>query len=144
MKSPFPGMDPFIEARGLWNDLHGNLIAENQRALNAGLRERCEALIFERTFVDLVDSRERRTEENPIRPDVHVDRTTAAEGVFEHTFEPAAEPPVSVPLWPPEADFQLDLHGAINRVVEGSRDDWRLRYDRPSDPPLSNEKQTFF
>ena len=26
MKSPFPGMDPFIEGCGLWEDFHGHLI----------------------------------------------------------------------------------------------------------------------
>lgn len=26
MKSPFPGMDPFIEACGLWEDFHDDLI----------------------------------------------------------------------------------------------------------------------
>jgi hypothetical protein len=26
MKSPFPGMDPFIEARNVWGDFHGDFI----------------------------------------------------------------------------------------------------------------------
>ena len=26
MKSPFPGMDPYIEAFGLWGDFHSHLI----------------------------------------------------------------------------------------------------------------------
>ena len=28
MKSPFPGMDPYIEACGLWGDFHHELISE--------------------------------------------------------------------------------------------------------------------
>jgi hypothetical protein len=28
MRIPFPGMDPFIEARGLWSDFHASLIVE--------------------------------------------------------------------------------------------------------------------
>ncbi len=35
MPSPFPGMDPFIEACGLWEDFHPKLIAEIERALAA-------------------------------------------------------------------------------------------------------------
>jgi hypothetical protein len=35
-ESPFPGMDPYIEACGLWEDFHGDLIAEMKRALAAG------------------------------------------------------------------------------------------------------------
>src|SRR5262249_24416853 len=33
MKSPFPGMDPFIEGSGLWEDFHDDLIAEIKRVL---------------------------------------------------------------------------------------------------------------
>ncbi len=40
MKSPFPGMDPYIEACGLWADFHDDLIAEIKRSLAARLPER--------------------------------------------------------------------------------------------------------
>jgi hypothetical protein len=30
MRSPFPGMDPYIEASGVWEDFHHNLITEIQ------------------------------------------------------------------------------------------------------------------
>jgi hypothetical protein len=33
MKSPFPGMDPYIEACGLWEGFHGHLIEEIYRAV---------------------------------------------------------------------------------------------------------------
>ena len=36
MRSPFSGMDPYIEAAGLWADFHNKLISEIERAL-AGL-----------------------------------------------------------------------------------------------------------
>ena len=46
MKSPFPGMDPYIEACGLWGDFHHDLISEIKYALathyhidHAGLAE---------------------------------------------------------------------------------------------------------
>ena len=65
MKSPFPGMDPYLEAR--WGDVHQRLItyAADQLALQlpADLRARVE----ERVFVE--------AEAEPIRrivPDVHV------------------------------------------------------------------------
>lgn len=28
MESPFPGMDPYIEAPRIWSDFHGDLAAE--------------------------------------------------------------------------------------------------------------------
>jgi hypothetical protein len=37
MKSPFPGMDPYIEACGLWGDFHNALIAEIYRAVSEAL-----------------------------------------------------------------------------------------------------------
>jgi hypothetical protein len=35
MPSPFPGMDPYIEAAHMWNDFHINMIATMKDALNA-------------------------------------------------------------------------------------------------------------
>jgi hypothetical protein len=35
MPSPFPGMDPYIEAHGIWPDFHNNLASEMQSRLNA-------------------------------------------------------------------------------------------------------------
>ncbi len=40
MKSPFPGMDPFIEECGLWADFHTKLIGEIERTLAVTLPER--------------------------------------------------------------------------------------------------------
>jgi Protein of unknown function (DUF4058) len=40
MKSPFPGMDPYIEACGLWGDFQPDLIAEMKRALAPAIPER--------------------------------------------------------------------------------------------------------
>src|SRR5437870_330384 len=40
MTSPFPGMDPHIEDRGLWPDFHSKLIGEIERKLAAALLER--------------------------------------------------------------------------------------------------------
>lgn len=73
MKSPFPGMDPFIEARGLWADFHDNLIVEIQRALNERLPDRYEALIGERTYIHLVDPLEGSRASQVIKPDVRID-----------------------------------------------------------------------
>ena len=40
MKSPFPGMDPYIEACGLWGDFHHDLISEIKHALAQAVPER--------------------------------------------------------------------------------------------------------
>jgi hypothetical protein len=33
MKSPFPGMDPYLETRGLWEGFHGHLIEAIYQAM---------------------------------------------------------------------------------------------------------------
>src|SRR5438034_9382361 len=40
MPSPFPGMDPFIEAPELWSDFHNDLPAEIRASLNRIIRPR--------------------------------------------------------------------------------------------------------
>lgn len=56
MKSPFPGMDPYIESSGLWEDFHDDLIAEMKRALAAATSERYLVRTGERSYVVLVES----------------------------------------------------------------------------------------
>ncbi len=72
-RSPFPGMDPFIEARGLWADFHDKLIVEIADTLNASLPPRYAAQLGERTFVDSVDVLGQRDQSILIKPDVRVD-----------------------------------------------------------------------
>ena len=58
MSSPFPGMDPFIEACGLWGDFHDKLVGEIERELSRRLPARYVARIRERTYVEWIDPRE--------------------------------------------------------------------------------------
>lgn len=48
MPSPFPGMDPYIEARGRWPDFHHDMISQCRAALNARLPSDYVATINER------------------------------------------------------------------------------------------------
>jgi Protein of unknown function (DUF4058) len=56
MKSPFPGMDPYLEAHGLWRDFHIDLIGEIKRALAAVLPQRYRLRSDERNLVELVET----------------------------------------------------------------------------------------
>src|SRR5690348_5515230 len=51
MPSPFPGMDPYLEAPELWPDVHHELISQIQGTLNAALRPRYVARIELRVYV---------------------------------------------------------------------------------------------
>jgi hypothetical protein len=74
MKSPFPGMDPFVEDRGLWPDFHDDLIAEIKRSLAALLPERYFVQTGERAYVVLAGTDEKETK--PTYPDVGIEKPT--------------------------------------------------------------------
>jgi hypothetical protein len=70
MKSPFPGMDPYIEACGLWGDFHGNLIAQIALHLAAVAPTRYLVRGGERSYLVLVESEGKVG--HPFLPDVSV------------------------------------------------------------------------
>src|SRR5215467_6449187 len=53
MRSPFPGMDPYIEARHLFEDFHHDLISEIKASLASRLPERYVVRAGERSYVAL-------------------------------------------------------------------------------------------
>jgi hypothetical protein len=56
MKSPFPGMDPFIEACGLWEDFHPHLVEKIYESLADAASDRYLVRLGERSYVVLVES----------------------------------------------------------------------------------------
>jgi hypothetical protein len=68
-------MDPFVEARGLWADFHDNLIVEIQRRLNSLLPERYEALLGQRTYVDIVEPGSEAQPQALFQPDIRIDQS---------------------------------------------------------------------
>jgi hypothetical protein len=77
MKSPFPGMDPFIEGRGLWPDFHDDLIGEIKRSLAARLPERYFVQTGERSYIVLAGTDEK--EAKPIYTDVGIEKSLVKE-----------------------------------------------------------------
>jgi hypothetical protein len=77
MKSPFAGMDPYIEAYeayGLWPDFHDDLIGEIKRGLAAVLPDRYFVQTGERSYIILAGTNGK--EERAFYPDVRVDTAT--------------------------------------------------------------------
>jgi hypothetical protein len=74
MKSPFPGMDPFIEACGLWEEFHDDLIAEIKRRLRASLPAGYVARTGKRSYIVLAEANGK--EEHTFVPDVSVTGST--------------------------------------------------------------------
>ena len=90
MPSPFPGMDPYIEAQANWQDFHNSLIAGIRDALGVRLPEDYVARTDERIEVASFEGREGTT----YRPDVLVahgersPRRDHAGGLGAATMEP--------------------------------------------------------
>jgi hypothetical protein len=96
MKSPFPGMDPFIESCGLWGDFHHSLIQEIKRSLNRRLPAGYIARTGEREYVVLATASGEK--EHVFSPDVTVAsvRDSSAPAVSLAVAEPTSEPePIS-------------------------------------------------
>ena len=53
MQCPFPGMDPYIEMSGLWDDFHADMIAEIKRAIAPQLPPHDAVRTGERYYVDV-------------------------------------------------------------------------------------------
>ncbi len=70
MKSPFPGMDPYIEARRLWGDFHDKLIGEIERAVSEALPRSYVARLRARSYIVLTESEQK--DERHFEPDVKV------------------------------------------------------------------------
>ncbi|HEX5269417.1 MAG TPA: DUF4058 family protein [Gemmataceae bacterium] len=70
MKSPFPGMDPYIEALNLWKDFHDDLISELKRAISAALPDHYVVRTGQRSYVVLAEAEEKT--ERHFEPDVTV------------------------------------------------------------------------
>ncbi|MDB5331237.1 MAG: hypothetical protein JWP03_2388 [Phycisphaerales bacterium] len=79
MPSPFPGMDPYIEACGRWPGLHLHLIIRCADQLNERLPSQYVATLGER--IELIDEQNFRLKNRAIGPDVAIlrdpDRTKA-------------------------------------------------------------------
>jgi hypothetical protein len=73
MPSPFPGMDPYIEARHLFEDFHLHLIDDIYRALSDILPDRYVVRTGERSYVALV-----QVDDEPDKRDFLPDVTVAS------------------------------------------------------------------
>lgn len=74
MPSPFPGMDPYLEAPELWPDLHHQLISVIREQLNIALRPRYHAMVEERVYL----SDDRDPGRRVIIPDVSISPTQSS------------------------------------------------------------------
>ncbi|OQY45702.1 MAG: hypothetical protein B6242_09690 [Anaerolineaceae bacterium 4572_78] len=72
MKTPFPGMDPYLEQKGIWNEIHMDLIADVRRNLVAKVGPNYYVKIEQLNFLSLSSSNGNAADETVGKPDVFV------------------------------------------------------------------------
>jgi hypothetical protein len=77
MQSPFPGMDPYIEACGFWEDFHFHLIEKLYDALAQAVPDRYFVQVGERSYIVLAGAAGKNTSQ--FIPDVSVTSPSAVE-----------------------------------------------------------------
>ena len=96
MPSPFPGMDPYLEAPGLWPDVHHEMMSVAREMLNIQLRPRYHVRLEERVYV----SDENDPARDVIIPDLKIMRATnkpaASAATGNHPSNTAVAEPVFV------------------------------------------------
>src|SRR5262245_51478520 len=90
MKSPFPGMDPYIEACGLWEDFHRHLVETISDHLADTVPRRYLLRIGERSYLVLVESEGKTS--HPFLPDVSVTASTGRKRSVKRSGAAVAEP----------------------------------------------------
>ncbi len=151
MPSPFPGMDPYLEAAGLWPGVHQRLITYISDDLQSHIRPDYHARIGERLYV-VESSRD-------IYPDValpepalsnlppHRYLVSVNRAPDRHRFElypiPLAQrlPCCRIPLKAPDPDVALDLPAIFTRCYDNGGYSDFVDYHQPPPAPLSEEEQ---
>jgi hypothetical protein len=85
---PFPGMDPWLEQPGIWNDLHTRLITALADELAPRLRPRYTVVIEQRVYEDF----------NPPAPYIRPDASIVRERATPYQVDERVTPPVWVAL----------------------------------------------
>lgn len=97
-KSPFPGMEPLIEASGDWGDFHDKLIGEIERALSRLIPSRYILRLASRSYL-VIDEGDKATD-HAMLPDVAIKRPIERVGQEKQLGAKAAgstaiiEPPI--------------------------------------------------
>lgn len=117
MKSPFPGIDPFIEACGLWRDFHDRLIGDIEQALAGRMPEQYFMRLGARTY--LVGD-EKPVAKSALPPALAAARTKArpkgksGKSGSAARGKPADEAPIQMlaPLQIEEKEISIEIHQA--------------------------------
>jgi hypothetical protein len=113
MRSPFPGMDPYLEEPGLWPDVHLGFISEMQATLNRQLRPKYHVRVEERVYVSDENDPGRRV----IIPDLRIAEQLGTSGAIpnQESALAVAEPVVTTIL------IEDEIHEARLEIIDRSQ-----------------------
>lgn len=112
MKSPFPGMDPYLEQ--YWPEVHASLIVYARNQLNRQLPDGLRAGVEQTLTVQSEDE-----SISHIRPDVHVGETPTVGFQADSRNVAVAEPiKIQFPTWAQRHIEIQDLEGRIVTAIE--------------------------
>jgi hypothetical protein len=108
MRSPFPGMNPYLEAPALWSEVHSWLIVELARMLNQRITPKYRAAVEKRVYEEsiLVGI-----------PDVSVVRQRSNQPAQPQSSTMTLSQPVLVAL--PESETTIERYLEVREVATG-------------------------
>jgi hypothetical protein len=114
MPSPFPGMDPYLEAPEFWSEVHNRMIVAIADDLSSKLRPRYRVAIDQRIYLSSGDARQ------VVVPDVTVTQQSPIKSPAVATLTPPITTPIAISLELPEEirESYLEVReAATGRVV---------------------------
>jgi hypothetical protein len=143
--SPFPGMDPYLEAPDIWPDFHDALASTLRSILITSLLAPYYARLQKRSELDLLRSGQRllpypelETVVDSLAPDYLVLLNGSR---LDPVRLPEPLPCIPIPLAGNDSHIMLDLQVAFNRVYWEEPYLRAVDYTQSSTPPL-NEADT--
>lgn len=85
MPSPFPGMDPFLEAQGKWEDFHNKLLGDMERHLAQILPPRYAVRLGERSYIDFLEPETEHSGQHLFKPDLGIKSSQGNSGHSSQT-----------------------------------------------------------
>ena len=117
MPSPFPGMDPYIEAPRIWSDFHGDLAAEIRAELNRHIRPTYFAALTPYITYDTIEVTQSKT--YSMYPDVGIwkntPRSSGGVAVLDLVESTAVESTVSLEV--PLELFSVEIRTAGDEIL---------------------------
>ncbi len=132
MGTPFPGMDPYLERRGLWEQTHLWIVVMAQDVLNAQITPKYRAAIAQRTYTAITELPipEEITERYLEIREVSTDRVITVIELLSPSNKLSRE-------GRDEYEPMLPLNRLLHELYDRARYDLVIHYDRPAEPPVN-------